>query len=111
MANEGDFVRVPLGISVVGQPSNYGYGKVIEIQSSGFYAKVELSKPYLGAIYTSVPKYLAKKITEEDYGYLTRGHPVREDGDCDHNWIYTGQSAVFKDKWYDCKICGKQKGG
>lgn len=110
MVNVGDFVRIQMGIVNLGETPNYLYGKVVELQSGDMFAKVELSEPYKGAKNTVVPRYMARRIPEDMYRIQTKNHVKSSDNiDCDHNWVYTGDSPIFGTKWYNCSICNMKK--
>ena len=125
----GNYARIQLSKADLSDPDEFVYGVIDSFDFSGQVVHLELSEPLCGVPTASAMTYNVKQLTEAEYKLATctswkrsgdtmefefgdirpKGSPLNMK--CDHNWIPTGRSFLTDKMWYDCKICGEQKGG
>ena len=119
---EGDYARIQLHKADLSQPDKFLYGTVKGFDNNGMIVNIDLYEPFWGVNSASAMKYNVKQLTHAEYKLATctswkrSGDTMEfEFGDstmkCDHNWVPSGRSFLTDKMWYDCKICGEQKGG
>ncbi len=135
MLQVNDYVMIPQPKATMDEVTNYLYGKVVGFNHGTFIVIVDLHKPFNGVHRTTVPAYIASKMTELEYNLMTASNPCADmwhgmdislgewedcvlgmyppviNMKCDHNWIPSGRSFLTDKMWYNCKICGEKKGG
>ena len=117
----GDYVRIQLHKNCLSDPDMFIYGIIKGFEGGGQVVNVDLSEPFWGVPTATAMMYMIKHLTKLEYTLATtkikdvdeslqcmlETHNMK----CDHNWIQSGRSFLTDKKWYDCKICGEQKGG
>jgi len=101
----------------------YIYGIIKGFENGKQVVNVDLSEPFWGVPTATAMAYMTKHLTKLEYTLATKIDSKEAQLDsqlcmlethnmkCDHNWIPSGRSFLTDKVWYDCKICGEQKGG
>lgn len=101
LPNVGDFVKFPEGITLPNEQPKFLYGTVKSFEHRNRFLNVELVEPFNGRYFEYIPAYLARVVDIEEY--------IGKSKVCIHEWVCTGESIIFGDKWYNCKKCDIKK--
>ena len=115
----GDYARIQLHKDDLSDPDEFIYGTIQSFTCNDLVVNVELHVPFYGVRSAAAMACNVVKLTEPEYVLAVMMSDTRDEQTdmkfdnmkCDHNWIPSGRSFLTDKVWYDCKICGEQKGG